>query len=96
MRVGEGNLLELFIRLTNTAEDAHEATLTLELPSNVHYRGINSLGKDYSCVPLGNRVMCHVGNPLRQHQLVEFSIRLELEGVHASMDKLKFMLWMNT
>lgn len=42
LRVGEGNELELFIQLSNNAEDAHEATLALEMPPHVFYKGINT------------------------------------------------------
>ncbi|ELU18032.1 hypothetical protein CAPTEDRAFT_222780 [Capitella teleta] len=96
LRVGEGNELELFIQLSNNAEDAHEATLALEMPPHVFYKGINTNDKDLSCIPTGQRVSCQVGNPMKQHHQTEFSVRLELEGVHSSMDILKFMLWLNT
>ncbi|XP_054989651.1 integrin alpha-3 isoform X2 [Sorex araneus] len=95
---GEVRKLLLSVNVTNTptperaGEDAHEALLTLELPSALLLSSVRPSG---TCQANGT-LLCDLGNPFKRNQRMELSIIFEVNGVTLQTKDLQVQLQLST
>ncbi|XP_055983003.1 integrin alpha-3 [Sorex fumeus] len=95
---GEVRKLLLSVNVTNTpsperaGEDAHEALLTLELPSALLLSSVRPSG---TCQANGT-LLCDLGNPFKRNQRMELSIIFEVNGVTLQTRDLQVQLQLST
>jgi hypothetical protein len=97
LRVGQVRDFRLDISVINSGEEAHEATVVIQMPADFEYLGTDERGKQYSCsLAESNTVLCAVGNPLTAESFVQFAIRIDPSKVTATGERLNITLNVNT
>ncbi|KAI0240277.1 Integrin alpha-PS1 [Lamellibrachia satsuma] len=98
LKLGQMKELKLEVSVKNRGEDAHEATLYVDLPESLSYTGVTTTQKKkkYACIPTKSNVTCSVANPMSSNQRATFVIRLDASNIIASKHKLVIGLQVNT
>lgn len=95
---GDVRKLLLSINVTNApspkraGEDAHEALLTLELPSTLLLSSVRPSG---TC-RANETLICELGNPFKRNQRLELSITFEVSGLTLQTRDLHVLLQLST
>ncbi|XP_021562595.1 integrin alpha-3-like, partial [Carlito syrichta] len=91
--------LLLSINVTNArtsvraGEDAHEALLTLAMPSSLLFSFVRPSG---ACHANESEILCELGNPFKQNQRMELLIAFEVAGVTLHTRDLQVQLQLST
>ncbi|MEQ2298095.1 hypothetical protein AMECASPLE_001626 [Ameca splendens] len=78
--------IKLLVLVTNSpapgklAEDAHQATLSVIMPSALKYSGFRSESKDVEC-SFDDSITCELGNPLKGGQQVSLQLLFQTSGI---------------
>ncbi|XP_077474711.1 integrin alpha-3-like [Stigmatopora argus] len=90
--------LLLQVKVSNTGEDAHLATLKVAFPPVLVYSGVRTKGgvQEVQCSVEGSVVLCDLGNPFKSNQTVEVWLIYEPSKIRWDTHQVETLLQMST
>ncbi|XP_028286380.1 integrin alpha-3b [Parambassis ranga] len=87
--------LNLMVEVTNSGEDAHQATLNVTIPDALKYSGVRSVDLGVGC-SFDTTVICELGNPLKGNEKVSLQLIFETSGIDLYTQQIEFQLLLST